>query len=56
MTSGYVLITGGCGFVGTNLADRFLRDGHRVCVLDNLSRDGVDRNLAWAKRTATASS
>jgi CDP-paratose 2-epimerase len=41
------LITGGAGFVGTNLADRLLRAGHRVRVLDDLSRSGVERNLRW---------
>ena len=45
----YVLITGGCGFVGTNLADRLMREGHRVCVYDNLSRSGVERNLEWLR-------
>jgi CDP-paratose 2-epimerase len=47
----YVLITGGCGFIGTNLADRLLRDGHRVMVFDNLSRPGVERNLEWLRET-----
>ncbi len=42
---GYALITGGCGFLGTNLADRLLRDGQRVRLLDNLSRPGVEQNL-----------
>lgn len=41
------LITGGCGFVGCNLADRLLRDDHRVVLFDNLSRPGSDRNLEW---------
>jgi CDP-paratose 2-epimerase len=41
------LITGGAGFVGTNLADRLLREGERVRVLDDLSRPGVERNLEW---------
>jgi CDP-paratose 2-epimerase len=41
----YVLVTGGAGFVGTNLADRLLADGRRVMVLDNLVRDGVADNL-----------
>jgi CDP-paratose 2-epimerase len=45
------LITGGAGFVGTNLADRLLRDGRRVRVLDDLSRPGVERNLRWLERT-----
>lgn len=42
-----VLITGGAGFVGTNLAHRLLRDGRRVIVYDNLSRPGVEENLRW---------
>lgn len=46
-----VLITGGAGFVGTNLAHRLLSDGVRVTVLDNLSRRGVDRNLRWLRDT-----
>jgi CDP-paratose 2-epimerase len=49
MTNDYVLITGGCGFVGTNLADRLLSEGERVCVFDNLSRAGVERNLEWLR-------
>lgn len=44
-----VLITGGAGFVGTNLADRFASDGARVLVYDDLSRKGVERNLEWLK-------
>jgi CDP-paratose 2-epimerase len=43
----YTLITGGAGFIGTNLADRLLREGKRVLVLDNLARPGVEQNLAW---------
>ena len=43
----YVLITGGAGFVGTNLAKRLLAQGRRVLVYDNLSRPGVERNLRW---------
>src|SRR5690554_602925 len=42
-----VLITGGAGFVGTNLAHRLLTRGERVLVLDNLSRPGVERNAEW---------
>jgi CDP-paratose 2-epimerase len=45
--TGSVLITGGAGFIGTNLADRLLREGRRVIVYDNLSRRGVERNLEW---------
>lgn len=41
------LITGGAGFVGNNLARRLLETGNEVTVLDNLSRPGARRNLAW---------
>ena len=44
-----ILITGGAGFVGANLADRLLNDGRPVLILDNLSRPGVERNLAWLR-------
>jgi CDP-paratose 2-epimerase len=46
-----VLITGGAGFIGCNLAHRFLSRGERVLVLDNLSRAGVERNLRWLRDT-----
>ena len=46
-----VLVTGGAGFVATNLARRFLEDGHRVRVLDDLSRPGVEENLRWLTQT-----
>jgi CDP-paratose 2-epimerase len=39
------VITGGAGFVGTNLAERLLERGHHVMVYDNLSREGVEQNL-----------
>jgi CDP-paratose 2-epimerase len=45
-----VLITGGAGFIGTNVADRLLSAGRRVVVLDNLSRPGVDQNVLWLQR------
>jgi len=43
------LITGGCGFVGSNLADALLNRGDNVIVLDNLSRTGSRDNLAWLR-------
>ena len=46
-----VVITGGAGFIGTNLADRLVREGHRVIVYDNLSRPGVEQNIEWLKAT-----
>jgi CDP-paratose 2-epimerase len=44
-----VLITGGAGFVATNVADRLLRQGCRVRLFDNLSREGVDQNVQWLR-------
>ncbi|MER3484927.1 MAG: CDP-paratose 2-epimerase, partial [Chloroflexota bacterium] len=44
-----ILITGGAGFIGANLADRLLAKGHRVTVLDDLSRQGTDANIAWLR-------
>jgi CDP-paratose 2-epimerase len=41
------LITGGCGFIGSNLARSLLNDGEHVVVFDNLSRKGTARNLDW---------
>ncbi|HKF82081.1 MAG TPA: NAD-dependent epimerase/dehydratase family protein [Solirubrobacterales bacterium] len=41
------LVTGGAGFIGTNLSNRLLERGERVRILDDLSRPGVERNLAW---------
>jgi CDP-paratose 2-epimerase len=42
-----VLITGGAGFIGSNLANRLLGLGNPVIILDNLSRPGVQRNLEF---------
>ncbi|HYF49057.1 MAG TPA: NAD-dependent epimerase/dehydratase family protein [Planctomycetota bacterium] len=46
----YALITGGCGFIGTNLADRLLSQGEEVLLYDNLSRAGVEKNLEWLRQ------
>jgi CDP-paratose 2-epimerase len=45
-----ILITGGAGFIGSNLADRLAGEGHELIVYDALSRPGVERNLAWLKQ------
>jgi CDP-paratose 2-epimerase len=45
-----ILVTGGAGFIGSNLADRFACEGHDVLVLDALARPGVDENLDWLKK------
>lgn len=41
------LITGGCGFLGSNLAAEVLRQGHELFVFDNLFRLGSEQNLNW---------
>ena len=42
-----VIVLGGAGFIGSNLADSFLGEGRDVVVFDSLKRPGVERNLAW---------
>ena len=34
-----VIVTGGAGFIGSNLVDRLVKDGHEVLVVDNESSD-----------------
>jgi CDP-paratose 2-epimerase len=50
MMSGAMLITGGAGFVGANLANFLLRAGTPVVVFDDFSRAGVAHNAAWLSR------
>lgn len=44
-----LLINGGCGFLGSNLASYGIENGYEVTVLDNLSRLGSAQNLEWLK-------
>jgi CDP-paratose 2-epimerase len=44
-----ILVTGGAGFIGANIADRLAAQGHRVIVYDALLRPGVEGNLAWLR-------
>lgn len=44
-----ILIAGGCGFLGSNLAAYGIREGHEITILDNLSRVGASQNLEWLK-------
>jgi CDP-paratose 2-epimerase len=43
------LVTGGCGFVGSNVARAVQERGEELLVLDNLSRHGAENNLEWLR-------
>lgn len=43
------LVTGGCGFLGSNISAELLRRGEQVAVIDNLSRIGARSNLEWLR-------
>lgn len=45
------LITGGAGFIGSNLANTLLTRGEKVIIHDNFIRDGSKSNIAWLKET-----
>lgn len=44
---GTILVTGGAGFVGTNVAKRLATQGWRVRILDSLARAGSESNIDW---------
>ncbi len=44
-----IFITGGAGFIGSNSAEHFLKQGHSVIIYDNLSRKGGPSNLEWLR-------
>lgn len=44
-----LLINGGCGFLGSNLASYAIENGYDVTVFDNMSRLGSDKNREWLK-------
>jgi len=46
-----ILVTGGAGFVGSNLANNLLSDGLEVTVFDALLRGGSEENLAWLQHS-----
>jgi CDP-paratose 2-epimerase len=43
------LVTGGLGFIGCNVVNRLLHDGHEVIIFDNARRAGVMQNLDWLR-------
>ena len=48
-----LLITGGCGFLGSNLAATALDRGDKLVLFDNLCRNGSLENLAWLQNQGT---
>jgi len=46
----HILVTGGCGFIGTHVALHLREAGHKVSVMDNLVRRGSERNIAILSR------
>jgi len=44
-----VFITGGAGFIGTNAAEHYLKNGDEVVLFDNLSRNGSEANLQYLR-------
>ena len=47
-----ILITGGCGFLGSNLASYFINNKNQVFIIDSLERKGSLSNLEWLKSQA----
>ena len=43
------LVTGGCGFVGSNIAAQLIERGEQLVVFDNMSREGATQNLEWLR-------
>ncbi|BBE30218.1 CDP-paratose 2-epimerase [Tepiditoga spiralis] len=41
------LINGGCGFLGSNMAAHYIKNGNEVIVFDNMYRFGTEKNLDW---------
>jgi len=44
------IITGGCGFIGSNIAKRLKQSGGEPIVIDNISRPRVIENRKWLKQ------
>ncbi|MCR5621483.1 MAG: GDP-mannose 4,6-dehydratase [Treponema sp.] len=44
-----ILVNGGCGFLGSNLASYGIQNGYDITVFDNLSRLGSSKNLEWLR-------
>ncbi len=46
----YYFITGGAGFIGTNLANHYLGSKRQVTILDNFLRSGTEENIRWLQQ------
>src|SRR6202035_3368191 len=49
-----ILVTGGCGFIGSHVALHLREAGHKVVVMDNLVRRGSEKNIAVLERHGAA--
>ena len=38
-----VLVTGGCGFIGSHIVDRLISDSYEVVIIDDLSTGSLDK-------------
>jgi len=47
---GVILVTGGCGFIGSHVAEEFARLGKEVIVFDNMSRSGSEINKKYLEQ------
>ncbi|MCA6119204.1 NAD-dependent epimerase/dehydratase family protein [Bradyrhizobium sp. WSM 1738] len=45
-----ILVTGGCGFLGCNIAAKLATRGRSVVAMDNLSRRGSEENAEWLRQ------
>ena len=46
-----ILVIGGAGFIGCNVAEFYAKKGNPVILFDNLSRDKTDKNVQWLHET-----
>src|SRR5438045_3694868 len=49
-SAGHVLVTGGAGFLGTNICEALASRGQNVVIFDNLSRPRVAENVHWLQQ------